>query len=268
MFLDIMGSIRSNPGMHAHVDAGVASIARIADDVVRSDAVGLDRRMANVDAHSSHLHSEEPSIPATVIENGCSRGGQTGSSSGSPAEGTIDFEFAPMTPASRLMSKFGTGPKFVRDNGQNSFTPEAPSSLPALGHSSVGRSEKIPVARRETTQAKKKRYRNLVPSIHCHICCRPSRSVPVAVCGNITDGLCRKSVCRLCITEYNLADWDRVKNPGSGWICCHCVNSCSSIPRAQCFIYSRTNMKRKLKKQNQIGASTPFAGKSEHPASR
>lgn len=268
MFLDIMGSIRSNPELHAHVDTGVAAVAQIADDIVHSDAVALDRPTANSDAHSSPLHSEEPSIPATEIENGCSRGGQTGSSCGSPMDRTLDFEFARMTPASRLKSKVATGPKSTTDDGRSSFTPESPVVPCAVRRSAGGQSEKIPVVKQEMKQGKRKRYRHLIPSTHCHICCRPSRSVPVAVCGNITDGLCRKSVCKLCVTEYNLADWERVKNPGSGWVCCHCVDQCARVPRAQCFIYSRTNMKRKLKKQSQIGANLPKTGNSERTASR
>lgn len=268
IFLGIMGSIRSNPDLHTRIDAGVASIAQIADDMVRSDAVAMDSSMANADVSSSPPPSTEPSIPATVVENDCRRGGRTGSSNGIPAERSFDFEVAPMTPASRLMSKFGTGPRATRDHGQNSLIAELPSLPTALGQSSAGQAEKESIVNRGISQGRKKRYRNLIPSTHCHICCRPSRSVPVAVCGNITDGLCRKSICKLCITEYSLADWERVKNPGSGWVCCHCVNRCNFVPRAQCFIYSRTNMKRKLKKQNRVGANLPSADTSERTASR
>lgn len=93
--------------------------------------------------------------------------------------------------------------------------------------------------------AKKKRYRAPAPSTHCHICCRPSRSVPVAVCANITSGICRKSICSLCVREYNLGDWEQARRPESGWVCCHCQNGCAGVSRAQCFVYKRTNMKRK-----------------------
>lgn len=93
--------------------------------------------------------------------------------------------------------------------------------------------------------ARKKRYRAPAPSTHCHICCRPSRSVPVVVCANITAGMCRKSICSLCVREYNLGDWEQARRPESGWVCCHCQNGCAGVSRAQCFVYKRTNMKRK-----------------------
>lgn len=93
---------------------------------------------------------------------------------------------------------------------------------------------------------KKKRFRRAVPSTHCHICCRPSRSVPVAICANINDGTCRKVICNLCVNEYNLGVWEHITTPNTMWQCTHCVDACSNISRAQCFVYSRTNLKRKL----------------------
>ena len=99
-------------------------------------------------------------------------------------------------------------------------------------------------------QPRKKRYRKPIPSTHCHICCRPSRSVSVVVCANIADGLCRKTICNLCISEYDLGNWETITKPNSGWQCTHCLNGCSKVPRAQCFVYARTNLKRKMASAN------------------
>lgn len=115
---------------------------------------------------------------------------------------------------------------------------------------------------------RKKRYRAPVPSTHCHICCRPSRSVPVVVCANIAEGVCRKSICNLCIREYNLGDWEQARRPDSGWVCCHCQNGCASVSRAQCFVYKRTNMKRKQasadrKRQKALSSEGHFPNKGQ-----
>lgn len=114
---------------------------------------------------------------------------------------------------------------------------------------------------------RKKRYRKPVPSAHCHICCRPSRSVPVAVCSNILDGTCRKVICSLCVTEYRLGDWNVVTAEGSTWQCTHCADGCSTVSRAQCFVYSKTNLKRKLagaKRRQNAALAAATAGQASN----
>jgi hypothetical protein len=135
-----------------------------------------------------------------------------------------------------------------RDNEMSPSVSPANRSFPASSR------------RLSVTPSRKKRYRQAVPSTHCHICCRPSRSVPVSVCANIHDGLCRKVICSMCITEYKLGDWCSVSSEGSGWQCTHCVDGCASVPRAQCFVYQRTNLKRKLAgKIKKTTADSPHA---------
>ena len=93
---------------------------------------------------------------------------------------------------------------------------------------------------------RKKRYHDAAPSTHCHVCCRPKSVVPVAVCSNIKEGTCRKVVCKRCITS-NGWNWDIATEENSSWICPHCTDSCATVSRAQCWVYMRTNSRRRMR---------------------
>lgn len=97
---------------------------------------------------------------------------------------------------------------------------------------------------RRAPRARKKRYHDATPSTHCHVCCRPSSAVPMAVCANIREGMCRKVVCNRCMAEYGW-DWDNAVAADTRWVCPHCADSCANVPRAQCHTYQRTNSRRK-----------------------
>lgn len=91
---------------------------------------------------------------------------------------------------------------------------------------------------------RKKRYHQPTPSTHCHVCCRPNTTVRMAVCSNIQEGSCRKAVCSRCIHVTGWS-WENAVREGSSWICPHCTDGCASISRAQCWVYKRTNSRRK-----------------------
>jgi hypothetical protein len=259
LFVDIMSSIREeNPDLHSRVDAAVSSIAQVADGIARLDSSTTPEAYGFVFSPVSP-NTDDGSAPARMAESTGSREEKYVGYRSSPA--ACENDIAPMTPASRFVSKRSKVCSAPKAAGGTDI---ALTSIPLVSLSKPA----AEVASRYlengglngaegSVTGRKKRYRKPVPSTHCHICCRPSRSVPVAVCGNIAVGICRKSICKLCIVEYELGEWEVVKEPGSGWKCCHCVNECSSVSRAQCFVYSRTNMKRKLKKQR--AASEEFA---------
>ena len=104
---------------------------------------------------------------------------------------------------------------------------------------------------------RKKRYHQPVPSTHCHVCCRPNSNVEMKVCANIRDGTCRKVVCSRCI-EMNGWCWDTIRTLNT-WTCPHCKDNCANLSRAQCWVYKRTNLRRKknniYKKQRQARTS-------------
>lgn len=166
-----------------------------------------------------------------------------------------------------LASNSASKPRHIADSSASAApAPRAPTQISAA----LASLQRAPQLDSEASDAAgKKRYRAQVPSTHCHICCRPSRSVPVLVCANIAEGSCRKSICSLCVREYKLGEWESASRPDSGWVCCHCVNSCASVSRAQCFVYKRTNMKRKQasadrKRQKALSSATfPGAEKSK-----
>lgn len=117
------------------------------------------------------------------------------------------------------------------------------SRQPSLATDATASSEAhLPPARRAV---RKKRYHDAVPSTHCHVCCRPSTTVPMAVCSNIKEGTCRKVVCNRCILD-NGWNWDEAISESSSWICPHCADSCTQVPRAQCWVYMRTNSRRRM----------------------
>jgi hypothetical protein len=188
---------------------------------------------------SGHSHSEQPK--ALVIHP------QTESDSLHTPTVVADAELL-------ASACIGAGADTSRPEERIQYPTERPVTIPAklsaptTGTTTAGMINVVigsPMAP-DNAFVRKKRYRRPVPSAHCHICCRPSRSVPVVVCSNITDGTCRKVICSLCITEYNLAVWEVVSDPSSFWLCTHCADGCANVSRAQCFVYSKTNLKRKL----------------------
>eukprot|EP00188_Purpureofilum_apyrenoidigerum_P002770 Plantae.Rhodophyta-Purpureofilum_apyrenoidigerum.ctg28299.p2 GENE.Plantae.Rhodophyta-Purpureofilum_apyrenoidigerum.ctg28299~~Plantae.Rhodophyta-Purpureofilum_apyrenoidigerum.ctg28299.p2 ORF type:complete len:145 (-),score=15.03 Plantae.Rhodophyta-Purpureofilum_apyrenoidigerum.ctg28299:146-580(-) len=92
------------------------------------------------------------------------------------------------------------------------------------------------------TGRRPRRYSDPVPSEHCHVCCRPVRTLRFAVCSNIDKSLCRKVICIKCFESFQW-DYASAVAPDSTWTCTHCQDLC---PRcAQCFVYERINSQRK-----------------------
>eukprot|EP00172_Hildenbrandia_rubra_P004185 Plantae.Rhodophyta-Hildenbrandia_rubra.ctg7991.p1 GENE.Plantae.Rhodophyta-Hildenbrandia_rubra.ctg7991~~Plantae.Rhodophyta-Hildenbrandia_rubra.ctg7991.p1 ORF type:complete len:340 (+),score=38.69 Plantae.Rhodophyta-Hildenbrandia_rubra.ctg7991:312-1331(+) len=88
-----------------------------------------------------------------------------------------------------------------------------------------------------------KNYTGAPPSVHCHICCRSAAKQPLLPCVKNREWRCRKSVCQRCFLAIGGRDWNGAMS--YGWICCHCRNVCP--PNAQCFVYKKTNQKRRMK---------------------
>eukprot|EP00737_Agarophyton_chilense_P003216 gb/GEZJ01003736.1/.p1 GENE.gb/GEZJ01003736.1/~~gb/GEZJ01003736.1/.p1 ORF type:complete len:366 (+),score=31.89 gb/GEZJ01003736.1/:91-1098(+) len=86
-------------------------------------------------------------------------------------------------------------------------------------------------------QKQTRRYTVPKSSRYCHLCARHQRSVSMIPCGNVSFGLCQKSVCSKCIVAYEL----NVHVPQ--WSCPHCCNSCPK--RAKCFSYDRQTARRR-----------------------
>jgi hypothetical protein len=96
---------------------------------------------------------------------------------------------------------------------------------------------------------KSRTYARPTPSQHCHVCSRrPTEASPHSVCGNLTRGKCRKTVCEKCLIQYGLP-LDAARNAQeTGWVCPHCNGKCPE--RAQCHIYDRTSERRRNKTVN------------------
>lgn len=229
LFADVVSSLRdSSPDLRKHFDVAASSIARVVDDIARNDPQASVDALGIASALLSFRHSGST---GTTVEN--SSDGSEARSKGSLGSGAaVGKRTASETAHARAPSTLAAPPALLRTQSVPLPAPHAVAQRPA--------------APAGGNVARKKRYRKPVPSTHCHICCRPSRSVPVVVCANIFEGTCRKSICSLCISEHKLGEWDKVTVADSGWVCCHCVDGCSNVARAQCFVYSRTNLKRKL----------------------
>lgn len=149
-----------------------------------------------------------------------------------------------------------------------SVLPSVPSShpqptvlAPASSHTALSvpisaqvSASSIAVPHTPRRPARKKRYHDAVPSTHCHICCRPSTAVAMAICSNIKEGTCRKVVCHRCITD-NGWDWQEAISDHSKWICPHCTDNCRQVPRAQCWVYMRTNSRRRENRNKKLKMS-------------
>jgi hypothetical protein len=85
---------------------------------------------------------------------------------------------------------------------------------------------------------KRARFDKPIPSRFCHVCSRTPKNVRLAVCSNISDGVCRKVVCERCFVEYGYGGFDDAFKM-SDWECPHCTGACPA--RAQCRTYSRIN---------------------------
>lgn len=105
-----------------------------------------------------------------------------------------------------------------------------------------------------------KQYKRPTPSKFCHVCGRKTANVPVAICRRITEGMCRKVVCRCCFEKYG---WDLHDMTSGDWVCTHCRDTC--VARAQCNIYGRTNYKRHLRlRRRRVGRELLKIGKPDH----
>ena len=98
-----------------------------------------------------------------------------------------------------------------------------------------------------------KKFTSPMPSRFCHVCGRKSSQVPVAACGNLLNGTCRKVLCAHCFKNYGLDESVMAAAiAGTGdkagvtadWRCLHCTDGCPDS--ASCRTYKRTNYLRHL----------------------
>lgn len=208
MFMEIVRSIREAPTGASH-----------------QSAVG--EQFENAIASIAQLSKELQNIDDRSISSGCDTTCIT------------NPEWAPRSLLCVMGQANEQHPLCEEDHSRTKSNSSVAASIPSSPMQSSASPELL-------STSKRKRYRSATPSTHCHICCRPSRSVQVAICSNIRDGTCRKVICNLCVREYNIGDWENVTAPGTTWKCTHCVDACSTVSRAQCFVYTKTNLKRKL----------------------
>lgn len=88
-----------------------------------------------------------------------------------------------------------------------------------------------------------RKYTDTTPSKFCHVCQKLQADKMHVVCENMQAGRCRKVVCKKCCTTFGW-DWKEITAPDARWCCPHCTNSCPK--RAQCYIYEKTNDRRRL----------------------
>eukprot|EP00180_Rhodochaete_pulchella_P002158 Plantae.Rhodophyta-Rhodochaete_pulchella.ctg32540.p2 GENE.Plantae.Rhodophyta-Rhodochaete_pulchella.ctg32540~~Plantae.Rhodophyta-Rhodochaete_pulchella.ctg32540.p2 ORF type:complete len:254 (+),score=12.20 Plantae.Rhodophyta-Rhodochaete_pulchella.ctg32540:253-1014(+) len=90
----------------------------------------------------------------------------------------------------------------------------------------------------------------LVPSRFCHICWRSSSTVRMVTCSNIHARKCRKVICEKCIdSRGSHGDFELASRPDSKWQCTHCRGICPE--RAQCAVYRRTNLRRRMQQKEE-----------------
>ncbi|GAB0489866.1 hypothetical protein MMPV_001092 [Pyropia vietnamensis] len=112
-----------------------------------------------------------------------------------------------------------------------------------------------------------KKFNSPVPSRFCHVCGRKSLAVPVAACGNLLHGTCRKVICAVCFDRYGLdpavlaaaiAGGGAAAGVTPGWKCPHCMDGCPDS--ASCRTYKRTNYLRHLTlRGKRMGAAAAMA---------
>ena len=121
----------------------------------------------------------------------------------------------------------------------------APS--PRMGVAGVGTRDDSSFVLSTSNLGKKRKprtFRKPQVSDYCHICGRTSKTQKMSPCANIRVGTCQKAVCRICFEAYGW-DWTRANDPAGGWPCCHCRKDCP--PNSRCFVYQKSNEKRKQK---------------------
>lgn len=132
-------------------------------------------------------------------------------------------------------------PALQRPNRQSGIAITAPKSEPPLA---CGAAITKKTKAKKIDKRKPRTYSQAVPSQHCHICSRrPTQASPHAVCGNLGEGRCRKTICEKCFYQFK---WDLAAAraaPAGTWKCPHCRGECPT--RAQCFIYDRTSQRRR-----------------------
>lgn len=89
----------------------------------------------------------------------------------------------------------------------------------------------------------RRKYTDTTPSQFCRVCQKFQADKMYVTCDNMQAGLCRKVVCKKCCVAFRW-NWKKITVPGSRWCCPHCTNTCSK--RAQCYIYEKTNDRRRL----------------------
>lgn len=86
----------------------------------------------------------------------------------------------------------------------------------------------------------RRRFHGATPSNFCHVCQKMQKGSAHVVCSNIELGICRKVVCKRCCAEYGL---DYGNRAAADFVCPHCRSSCP--PRSQCYVYEKTNERRR-----------------------
>ncbi|KAK1867462.1 hypothetical protein I4F81_009969 [Pyropia yezoensis] len=144
--------------------------------------------------------------------------------------------------------------------GRRSLPPKAASTAKARSSrpTKARGAKRAPTARRTLTQKAEdfarisesyaatvmkqsvKKFNSPVPSRFCHVCGRKSVAVPVAACGNLLNGTCRKVICAVCFDRYGLdaavldaaiAGGGAATGVTPGWKCPHCTDGCPDSPR-------------------------------------
>lgn len=62
-------------------------------------------------------------------------------------------------------------------------------------------------------------------------------------------------MCHRCVSDYGW-DWQQANAENSSWTCPHCTDSCNKVPRAQCWVYRRTNSRRKENRNKKLKMAT------------
>lgn len=136
------------------------------------------------------------------------------------------------------------GTMFSESTGTTYSEPEHRPSEKALLCGSPKKLEATSTQKIRKISRRRPKEANPKPANYCHICWRSTKRVKVAVCSKNVTGECRKVVCETCFYNFGW-NWETASKgtEAGGWLCTHCTNECPQ--RSQCFVYKRTNERRK-----------------------
>lgn len=123
--------------------------------------------------------------------------------------------------------------------GQGSVAPSKPTAQTAENRTTNKKPDPLQSMEKAGLQMP---GRSVKPAQFCHLCWRSTQRVNVVVCSNILFSSCRKIVCEKCFEKFGW-DWAAATSEREHWICTHCRGSCPG--KAQCYVYGRTNEKRR-----------------------